>query len=158
MKSLKKDLTTHTSRRDSSKAHARSRSDRTRKKKKSVILDSLRNCATILTACENAGVGRRTFYEWTDSDPEFAEDVEAAQASVVSKVGSAVLKGALQCEENPGFTGLAIWVLKCKGKKHGWREHDEAGEGKELPGDRAQNQVDGELEGSLGEEQDGEEQ
>jgi len=53
------------------------RSKRT-KKAEARILDALRSGMAKGTAAAQAGIGRRTLYEWCDDDPEFAAQVEEA--------------------------------------------------------------------------------
>lgn len=42
------------------------------------FIAAYRNCCNIRAACDDAGIGRTTFYEWRDADPEFADRVAHA--------------------------------------------------------------------------------
>jgi hypothetical protein len=43
-----------------------------------LILATVSNGASLLTACENAGISRQSFYRWLDADPELVGDYAAA--------------------------------------------------------------------------------
>ena len=67
-----------------------------RKSKKDAVreelLANLREPMSIKAACALSGVGKSTYYEWIENDPEFAEEVEAAirfsEAVCVSRIKS----------------------------------------------------------------------
>lgn len=50
----------------------RSEHRRTRKKARATFLEAVTLGLTVVQACQEAGVGRTTVYDWRDSDPEFA--------------------------------------------------------------------------------------
>ncbi len=47
-------------------------------KLKEQILDQLRHYPIVQVACEKAGVGRQTYYRWTEEDKEFEESANKA--------------------------------------------------------------------------------
>lgn len=54
--------------------------------KKQQILRSLANGVKVAPACRAASVGRSTFYEWYNKDPEFAREVDAAEWDTIASV------------------------------------------------------------------------
>jgi hypothetical protein len=61
---------------NSHKPHKRRGKQNTAKKKARLLL-CLEKFCTISEACEKVGIGRKTYYDWIDNDPKFAEDIEA---------------------------------------------------------------------------------
>lgn len=49
-----------------------------RKAKQAVFLDTLRNCASVRQACEQAGVPRSTIYDWKSKSATFAKAFDEA--------------------------------------------------------------------------------
>lgn len=49
-----------------------------RAKKKELLLDNIRVGMSIEASCTQAGVGRRTHYDWYEKDEAYAEEVDAA--------------------------------------------------------------------------------
>lgn len=54
--------------------------------KKQQIISSLALGAKVAPACRAARVGRSTFYEWYNKDPEFAAAIDAAEWDSIDKV------------------------------------------------------------------------
>ena len=71
-------------------------------------------------ACENANMGRSTYYRWLDEDSEFRQkckDIEEANIDYVeSKLFSQIREGN---------TTATIFYLKTKGKNRGYVERQE---------------------------------
>ena len=67
-----------------------------RKSKKQAVreelLANLREPMSVRAACALSGVGKTTYYEWLENDPEFAEEAEAAtrfaEAVCISRIKS----------------------------------------------------------------------
>ncbi len=68
---------------------------RGKKDVKPVIIESLKDGATVSAACGGAGINRNTFYKWYEQDPEFAKEVDAAQKSRVHHVEDSLYKKAM---------------------------------------------------------------
>lgn len=69
---------------------------RGRKDVKPVIIESLKDGATVSAACTGANINRNTFYKWYEEDTEFAKQVDAAQKSRVHHVEDSLFKKAMQ--------------------------------------------------------------
>jgi hypothetical protein len=81
----------------------------------------LRECMGLVTkACEKAGVGRTTYYEWRKDDPEFATLCDATQEYVGDFVESKLYK--LINDENP--TAI-LFYCKTKLRNKGYVERIE---------------------------------
>ena len=83
-----------------------------RKSKKDAVreelLANLREPMSIKAACALSGVGKSTYYEWLEDDPEFAEEAEAA-----IRFGEAVLVSRIKSvgEEKADWRAHA-WILE----------------------------------------------
>tara|TARA_Y100000114_G_C11754452_1_gene326112 strand:+ start:1911 stop:2378 length:468 start_codon:yes stop_codon:yes gene_type:complete len=83
-----------------------------RKSKKDAVreelLANLREPMSIMAACALSGVGKSTYYEWIENDPEFAEEVEAAK-----RFSEPVMVSRLKslAEEKGDWRGYA-WLLE----------------------------------------------
>ena len=60
--------------------------DKQRERKRERIIDRLRQGWSITTACSDAGIDRKTYYNWRDAEPEFAEAIDDALDHGVSNL------------------------------------------------------------------------
>ena len=60
------------------KTKRKTRAQLEREKKRALLLDNIRVGMSIEAACSQAGVGRRTHYDWIEKDEAYAEEVNAA--------------------------------------------------------------------------------
>lgn len=99
--------------------------------KKKAVLQALENTLGVVThACQKAGVGRKTFYEWLQKDEEFKKAVQDIDNVVLDFAESKLYS---QIKENN--TTATIFYLKTKGKHRGYVEKQEiehSGEIKEI--------------------------
>lgn len=93
----------------------------TTERKKEKFLQAYKNSLGIVSAaCEVAGVSRKTYYRWIESDEEFAAKVEDMADFQCDFVESKLLK---KIEE--GDTTAIIFYLKTKGKSRGYTTNPE---------------------------------
>jgi ethanolamine utilization microcompartment shell protein EutL len=107
--------------------------------KKELMLKCLKQSMGIVShACEKADTARASHYEWYNSDPEYAAQVDAINESCIDFAESklmelingakhevATAKGeVLQVQDGPNPTAC-IFYLKTKGKKRGYVEKSE---------------------------------
>jgi hypothetical protein len=107
--------------------------------KKELMLKCLKQTMGIVShACEKADTARASHYEWYNSDPEYAAQVDAINESCIDFAESklmelingakhevATAKGeVLQVQDGPNPTAC-IFYLKTKGKKRGYVEKSE---------------------------------
>lgn len=76
--------------------------------KEQAILDALRLHPSKTRACRSARVGRQSFYDWLNADPNFKKRVEAAQEIGIDAVEDALFKGAMDKDD----TTAQIFTLK----------------------------------------------
>jgi hypothetical protein len=89
--------------------------------KKDAIIQALeKSLGVVTTACKQVGIGRTTFYEWLNNDPEFAKQVEEIQ-----NVALDFAESQLHKQIGDGSTSATIFYLKTKGKKRGYIERQE---------------------------------
>ena len=72
-------------------------------------LAKFREAGIVAEACRAAGIARRTWYDWIQSDPAFGEQVAAANEDVVDELEGEAIKRA-----KDGDTGLLMFILKCR--------------------------------------------
>lgn len=70
---------------------------------KSVFLEHLGKKLFITQACEAAGIGRATIYEWRDADPEFRKQIEEVEAKTLDILRSEAFRRAVIGVEEPVF-------------------------------------------------------
>jgi ethanolamine utilization microcompartment shell protein EutL len=107
--------------------------------KKELMLKCLKQSMGIVShACEKADTARASHYEWYNSDPDYAAQVDAINESCIDFAESklmelingakhevATAKGeVLQVQDGPNPTAC-IFYLKTKGKKRGYVEKSE---------------------------------
>jgi hypothetical protein len=114
------------------------KSDKTDKKKEFMLQCLKQSMGIVSHACEKADTARATHYEWYNSDPEYAAQVDAINESCIDFAESklmelingakhevATAKGeVLQVQDGPNPTAC-IFYLKTKGKKRGYVEKSE---------------------------------
>lgn len=76
-------------------------------KKKDGALQAYVVCGTVTGACEAAGIGRRTWYDWIRDDQTFAAAVEESKDAVADSLEQRAIERALG-----GSDTLMIFLLK----------------------------------------------
>lgn len=86
--------------------------------KKIKFVEALKVAGGIITvACQAIGINRQTYYNWRNSDPVFAADVDAVFEAQVDYVESKLMELI-----NAHDTTATIFYLKTKGRHRGWSE------------------------------------
>ncbi len=89
--------------------------------KKKAMLEALEKSLGVITqACKVVGIDRKTHYNWTKADPDYAAAVDDIQEVAVDFAESHLHK--LIKDGNPAAT---IFFLKTKGKGRGYVERQE---------------------------------
>lgn len=70
--------------------------DKERRKIKRIIIESIRNGATLTKACAEASITRQTFYRWIKIAKSFKRDVEEAIEGQIGVVEDALYKAAVE--------------------------------------------------------------
>jgi len=90
-------------------------------KKIDVFLENYKNSmGNVSIACEKTGISRMTFYNWKESDKDFAQKVEEIDEASVD-----LAESKLKLRVMEGDLTAIIFTLKCKGKKRGYVEKTE---------------------------------
>lgn len=85
---------------------------------KKKLLEALRKTNGIVAyACQQVGVSRKTFYNYVNTDDEFAEKVED-----ITEIQIDVAEAALLKKINKENLAAIIFYLKTKGKNRGYVE------------------------------------
>lgn len=74
----------------------------------------------VSATCEAANIGRRTFYLWRETDPDFAEAIKDIDESLVDFAESKLMEKVQE-----GDLTAIIFTLKTKGKDRGYVERTE---------------------------------
>ena len=96
------------------------------------LLDELsKNGGVVTVSCNNAGVGRTTYYKWMEN-PEFAERVKDAKEQAIDKIESMLVSKVYDAERDSDQIRAAEIILKARGKDRGYgvekREQEHNGE------------------------------
>lgn len=78
---------------------------------KARALVQFRELGTVKAACEAAGIGRRTWYDWLEADPEFASLVMAANEDVTDELEAEAIKRA---KAKDGSDTLLTFLLRAR--------------------------------------------
>lgn len=90
------------------KASAHSRVPaRVNNEQRAQFLERFSECGSVLQACSDTGVARRTHYEWLADDPEYKQQFERAKQQAVDALESRVFQRA-----NVESDRLAEFLLK----------------------------------------------
>jgi hypothetical protein len=89
--------------------------------KKDALIQALeKSLGVVTTACKQVGVGRTTYYEWINTDKEFAK-----QVSEIQNIALDFAESQLHKQIGEGSTAATIFYLKTKGKSRGYIERQE---------------------------------
>lgn len=98
-----------------------SKKDKSIEMKKEAMLQQLEKSLGVVTsACKALGIGRSTFYEWLEKDPEFKAKVDD-----IGEVAVDFAESQLHKQIKDGSTAATIFYLKTKGKHRGFVERVE---------------------------------
>ena len=87
-------------------------------KKKEQMIEALRkNGGNVQKSVEAVGIGRRTHYDWLQSDADYRQAVEDIAESCLDNA-----EDVLQTAIKNGDMTATIFYLKTKGKKRGYSE------------------------------------
>jgi hypothetical protein len=88
---------------------------------KKALLEALeKSLGIVTTACKKVGIGRTTYYDWYNTDPEFKAKVDDLKNVALDFAESQLHK---QIQDNS--TSATIFYLKTQGKKRGYVERQE---------------------------------
>jgi len=89
--------------------------------KKDALLQALeKSLGVVTTACKQVGIGRTTYYDWLNTDKDFAK-----QVSEIQNVALDFAESQLHKQIGDGSTAATIFYLKTKGKNRGYIERQE---------------------------------
>ena len=89
----------------------------TAQNKKLFIQALMDNRYNITDACKAIGIGRRTYYDWVDEDPQFVKDCEEAHEAMLDWI-----EGLAKRKMEKGSDKMIELYLKTMGKKRGFGE------------------------------------
>ena len=80
---------------------------------KRVVLAALEEWGTVRKACQEAGVGRRTFHYWETDDPEFSAGVDLARRAFAESLEDLALARVQNPDKGKGSDILLIGLLNA---------------------------------------------
>lgn len=81
------------------------------------MLNALADGESVITACEMAGIGKRSYYDWRRDDAEFNADADAAMEQGADRLEAEAMRRALD-----GSDVLLMFLLKGK-RPHIYRDN-----------------------------------
>jgi len=105
---------------DENKTGAETGTEGTDKKKADFLIAFKEKAGNISKACDAVNIGRRTYYNWLESDPDFAQVVEDVNEGLIDWS-----EDALKLRIQAGDTTAVIFHLKTKGKSRGYIERQQ---------------------------------
>lgn len=94
--------------------------NKTEHTKKALLQALEKSLGVVTTACKKLGIGRTTYYDWYNTDKEFAAKVDDLQ-----NVALDFAETQLHQQIADNNTSATIFYLKTKGKKRGFVERTE---------------------------------
>lgn len=92
-------------------------------KDKAALLAALKESKGIISrACEATGIGRTTFYEWKENDPDFKAACEEVTEVTLDVLESVVLNIAMAGQQERDQLNAAQFLLRSKGKHRGFSD------------------------------------
>ena len=96
------------------------KSNKTEQSKKRVLKALEESLGIVTNACKEAEIGRTQFYEWINTDEDFAKAVLS-----VEDIALDFAESQLHKQIREGIPTSTIFYLKTKGKKRGYIERQE---------------------------------
>lgn len=108
-----------------------------RKAKQETVLLALGKCGSIKKACEIAGIERKTFYRWVDTNKAFREAVDEANKEANDTIDDEIVRRAIEGIEEPLVSmGRVVYDEELVLDKDGEPELDKGGNPKTKRGAR----------------------
>lgn len=76
------------------------RGDKTTQQKKKRLLEIYAKTGIVSYSCKLAGIGRKSFYEWLEKDPLFAEQAKEAEKAATERLEKEALRRAVEGVEH----------------------------------------------------------
>jgi AcrR family transcriptional regulator len=89
-------------------------------RKKEILDLYVKKACNVSAVCTAVGISRKTFYDYVNSDEEFAELIEDAKETLLDNAESILHKKILSED-----TVSLLFFLKTKGKQRGYTERTE---------------------------------
>lgn len=99
-----------------------------RKEAKHLFLESLQGDPNVSIACNHAGIGRTTAYEWREQDSKFADGWEQAIERTRDVARSSIyMRGILGWDEKVASQGQTVMEYEPVTTEEGYQRFDERG-------------------------------
>ncbi|MCC7004842.1 hypothetical protein IT397_02915 [Candidatus Nomurabacteria bacterium] len=77
---------------------------------KAKILDALAKSAIVQLACQQAGIGRATYYRWRNEDQDFAKSCDGAIEEGVSLISDMAESKLIQAIKDQNYSAISFWL------------------------------------------------
>lgn len=86
---------------------------------KKAVLEQLLKTPIVEVACSKAGIGKTSFYEWKNSDPEFAKAVNEAMKVGIDFISDIAESQLIALIKKGNFNAVAHWLKHNRSERYG---------------------------------------
>jgi hypothetical protein len=86
---------------------------------KKAVLKELLKTPVIEVACSKAGIGKTSFYEWKNSDPEFTKAVDEAMKTGINFISDIAESQLINFIKDGNFKAVAFWLKHNRSERYG---------------------------------------
>jgi len=86
---------------------------------KKAVLEQLLKTPIVEVACSKAGIGKTSFYEWKNTDPEFAKAVNEAMKVGIDFISDIAESQLINLIKKGDFKAVAYWLRHNRNERYG---------------------------------------
>jgi hypothetical protein len=86
---------------------------------KKAVLEQLIKTPVVEVACSKAGIGKTSFYEWKNSDPDFAKAVNEAMKVGIDFISDIAESQLIALIKKGSFNAVAYWLRHNRCERYG---------------------------------------
>lgn len=86
---------------------------------KKAVLEQLLKTPIVEVACSKAGIGKTSFYDWKNSDPEFAKAVNEAMKVGIDFISDIAESQLVNLIKKGNFSAVAYWLKHNRNERYG---------------------------------------
>jgi hypothetical protein len=86
---------------------------------KKAVLEQLIKTPIVEVACSKAGIGKTSFYQWKNDDPEFAKAVNEAMKVGIDFISDVAESQLITLIKKGNFSAVAYWLKHNRNERYG---------------------------------------
>lgn len=86
---------------------------------KKAVLEQLIKTPIVEVACSKAGIGKTSFYQWKNDDPEFAKAVNEAMKVGIDFISDVAESQLISLIKKGNFSAVAYWLKHNRNERYG---------------------------------------